>query len=89
MMMISDKMRKSNGLTFVRLPTRHTLDKQIEQTSTMMTMMKMMMMMMKMMMLMKMVMMISTMRMMEICQMGLEHELWGVHTQSPSVLHSP
>ena len=83
MMMISDKMRKSNGLTFVRLPTRHTLDKQIEQTSTMMTMMKMMMMMMKM------VMMISTMRMMEICQMGLEHELWGVHTQSPSVLHSP
>ena len=46
MMMISDKMRKSNGLTFVRLPTRHTLDKQIEQTSTMMTMMKMMMMMM-------------------------------------------
>ena len=64
MMMISDKMRKSNGLTFVRLPTRHTLDKQIEQTSTMMTMMKMMMMMMKM------VMMISTMRMMEICQMG-------------------
>ena len=83
MMMISDKMRKSNGLTFVRLPTRHTLDKQIEQTSTMMTMMKMMMMMMKM------VMMISTMRMMEICQMGLEHELWGVHTQPASVLHSP
>ena len=82
MMMISDKMRKSNGLTFVRLPTRHTLDKQIEQTSTMMTMMKMMMMM-------KMVMMISTMRTMEICQMGLEHELWGVHTQLPSVLHSP
>ena len=80
MMMISDKMRKSNGLTFVRLPTRHTLDKQIEQTSTMMTMMKMTMMM---------VMMISTMRTMEICQIGLEHELWGVHTQAPSVLHSP
>ena len=84
MMMISDKMRKSNGLTFVRLPTRHTLDKQIEQTSTMMTMMTMM----AMVTMMKMVMMIS-MRMMEICQMGLEHELWGVHTQLPSVLHSP
>ena len=56
MMMISDKMRKSNGLTFVRLPTRHTLDKQIEQTSTMMTMMKMMvkMMMKEMMMMVKM-----------------------------------